>query len=471
MNDQYFNVVWVKRLLWAGIGITLTIFLVNFYLVGFGVYGDGIGYYTPLRSLIFDGDLKVSNEYEYLSQSASNFGGGVRVDKEIPEYSKYTLGLGLILSPFFALGHLVAVMLNSLGVEVALNGLSWPYELFYCLGSISLGIAGLMICYQGARRFFSPTASVLGVTGVWFASPLSFYLCLETSMSHAVSQFLISLFLYTWMATPWLKSFRQQVLMGLLLGLATFVRPQNALFAIVPILTILWVFITSHKKEDCQATRDKDNIQQTRFEWIQSSLMSLLIIAVVAGLMQLPQFLIYQWQFGSFFDIPYLQEGAAEGYGGSFNWGQPEILNVLFSGFHGLFSWHPLLFLAIVGLVLIGRSYPSLVIILLTAFALQVYLVASWWCWWQGASFGGRMFANCSFIFVLGLAAFWDYFPRPSWHRWGVGITLFFIIWNGLLGLQYESGMIPPEEPVTMTQIIRNQPLAIPYFLNHVFNR
>ena len=202
-----------------------------------------------------------------------------------------------------------------------------------------------------------------------------------------------------------------------------------------------------------------------------ANIISLVIIAIVAGLMQLPQFLIYQWQFGSFFDIPYLQEGAAEGYEASFNWGQPEILNVLFSGFHGLFSWHPLLFFGIVGLVLISRQYSSMVVILLTAFALQVYLIASWWCWWQGASFGGRMFANCSFIFVLGLAAFWDYFPRPSWQRWGVGITLFFIVWNGLLGLQYESGMIPPEDPVTMTQIIKNQPLAIPYFLNHVFNR
>ena len=205
--------------------------------------------------------------------------------------------------------------------------------------------------------------------------------------------------------------------------------------------------------------------------FIRSKVLALVIIGVVAGLMQLPQFLIYQWQFGSFFDIPYLEEGAAEGYGGSFNWTNPQILNVLFSGFHGLFAWHPLLFLSIVGLILVSRRFPQLVIILLAAFGLQLYLIASWWCWWQGASFGGRMFANCSFIFVLGLAAFWDYFPRPTGKRWGIMVTVFFIIWNGLLGLQYESGMIPPEDPVTIRQIIQNQPLAIPYFLNHIFNR
>lgn len=467
INEKYLETVWAKRLLWVGIGLTLAIFLVNFYLVGFGVYGDGIGYYTPLRSLVFDGDLKISNEYEYLSHSASNFGGGVRVDKEIPEYSKYTLGMGLILSPFFALGHFATLMLNGLGVEIAPNGLSWPYELFYCLGSIGLGITGLIICYQGARRFFSPLASLLGVAGVWFASPLSFYLCLETSMSHSVSQFLISMFLYLWIATPWLKETRQQILMGLVLGLGAFVRPQNILFAIVPILTVVWVIIGRWRGDKTQPTTDKE----TRFTSIRSKVLALVIIGVVAGLMQLPQFLIYQWQFGSFFDIPYLEEGAAEGYGGSFNWTNPQILNVLFSGFHGLFAWHPLLLLSIVGLILVSRRFPQLVIILLTAFVLQLYLIASWWCWWQGASFGGRMFANCSFIFVLGLAAFWDYFPRPTGRRWGIIITVFFIIWNGLLGLQYESGMIPPEDPVTVRQIIQNQPSAIPYFLNHIFNR
>ncbi|MEM8777697.1 MAG: hypothetical protein AAGF26_02250 [Cyanobacteria bacterium P01_G01_bin.49] len=458
----------VKRLLWLGIGITLTIFLVNFYLVGFGVYGDGIGYYTPLRSLIFDGDLKISNEYEYLSHSASNFGGGIRVDNEIPEYSKYTLGMGLILSPFFAVGHLATLTLNGLGLDISPNGLSWPYELFYCLGSIGLGIAGLIICYQGARRFFSPMASLLGVAGVWFASPLSFYLCLETSMSHGVSQFLISMFLYLAIATPWQKYRHQQILMGLVLGLGAFVRPQNVLFAVVPILTVIWGLISRwvvRKKIRGGGDEERGKL----ISW--SKFLPLIIIGVVAGLMQLPQFLIYQWQFGSFFDIPYLQEGAAEGYGGSFSWGNPQIFNVLFSGFHGLFSWHPLLFLSIVGLVLVSRRFPQLVFTLLTGFAMQVYLVAAWWSWWQGASFGGRMFSNCSFIFVLGLAAFWDYFPRLSWQRWGIIVTSFFIIWNGLLVLQYESGMIPAEDPVTMGRIIQNQPLAVPYFLDHIFNR
>ena len=464
-TDQNLGKGWVTKLFWVGVIITLAIFLLNFALVGFGVYGDGIGYYTPLRSLIFDGDLQIYDEYEYLSHSASNFGGGVRVDKAIPQYSKYTLGLGLVLSPFFVLGHFATLVVNALGIKVDPNGLTWSYELFYCLGSIILGIVGLIVCYKAARLFFSQSASILAIAGIWFASPLSFYLTLETSMSHAVSQFLISIFLYICVATVWVKQRRQQILLGLFLGLGTLVRPQNILFAIVPINMIVWKIIDRVIKSN---KIGKDN----PWKGIKyPDIASLVVIGLVACLMQLPQILIYQWQYSSFSRIPYLEEGGAGGYGSSFNWIQPQISNVLFSGHRGLFFWHPILFLGIIGLILVYKKLPILVTSFFLAFGLQVYLVASWWCWWQGSSFGGRMFTNCSLIFVWGLAAFWDSLLWKQSRLIGVGVTLFLMGWNALLVLQYESGMIPSEDAVTIRDILHNQLFAIPHFMNHIFSR
>ena len=83
----------VKTLFIGAIVITLAIFLLKFCLTGFGVFGDGIGYYGPLRSLLFDGDLRVLNEHEFYSQSASIFGGAVRSTWPGVEYSKYTIGI------------------------------------------------------------------------------------------------------------------------------------------------------------------------------------------------------------------------------------------------------------------------------------------------------------------------------------------------------------------------------------------
>jgi hypothetical protein len=448
--------------------VTIAIFLLNFYLVGFGVFGDGLGYYTPLRSLIFDGDFRISDEYEYLANSASKFGGGLRVNDMIPEFSKYTMGMGLVLAPFYVLGHLFTLILNSLGLAIDANGLSWTYELFYCLGSILLGIGGLILAYKTAKIYFSPFSSALAVIGVWFATPLTFYLTLEASMSHSVSQFLISSFLYISLTTSWLNFRKYQILMGLILGLAVLVRPQNLLFAIVPILLSLWQILLLKNQLNQLTINYSNSLIWTK---IKKYLIALIWFSCFTLLMLTPQLLVYLSQYGSLTEIPYMVEASERGYETSFHWFQPEIFKVLFSGFRGLFIWHPLILLAIIGLIISPQKVHPLNWILLVAFLLQVYFVASWWSWWQGASFGGRMFCNCSLIFTLGLASLWQNFQHKKWAIYSVAITLFLMVWNGLLVMQYESAMIPPEEPISISQLYQNQLFVIPFFFNHIFKR
>jgi hypothetical protein len=443
--------VWVKRVLGISIAITILIFLINFIFVGFGVFGDGMGYYAPLRSLWFDGDLKVTNEYDFFANSVSKFGGTPRTTDPLPEYSKYTIGLGLILSPFYFLGHLTASGLNILGIDVETNGLSWSYEFFYCLGSVALGITGLIIAYRAARHYFSRFASLVAVVGVWFATPLTFYLTLETSMSHAVSQFLMSLFLFVCVVRPWLNDHRQQLLLGLILGLGTLVRPQDFLFIIVPIVFGLH--------------------GQLKPLLNKNYLKAIVLIISIALLLQIPQVFVYLWQYGKVEYIPYLREGSDLGYQASFNWFNPQLSKVLFSGYRGLMTWHPLILLAVIGLVILTCKLPILGSSLLAGFVVQLYLISAWWSWWQGASFGSRMFSNCSFIFVFGLAALWDYFRIRQWQRAAIALTGFFMAWNVLLVMQYESGMIPAETAISLVELYRNQLSVIPYFLNHVFNR
>jgi hypothetical protein len=454
----------IREWFWLGVGITFGVFLLRFCLAGFGVFGDGLGYYTPLRSLLFDGDLRVGNEYAYYSQSASNFGGGMRVPGPIPEYSKYTLGLGIVLFPFFGLGHLLALLLEAMGQTGIANGMTWPYELMYCLGSISLGIAGLVLAYKMARRFWGETASAIAVGGIWFASPLTYYLCLEVSMSHAVSSFLVALFLYLSLTRPWIQERRSQIGLGMILGLAAWVRPQDSLFLVVPVL-LGWL--------GTEQTVGRTRSWQLNFQKLRhpAYLRAILVMLSMAALMQIPQMLIYLWQYGGLNQIPYLEEGKARGYGNSFHWLQPALWQVLFSGHRGLFTWHPLTLLSMVGLVWATRPLPRLAGSLLIAFALQVYFIASWWCWWQGASVGGRMFANCSFLFVLGLASLWEKLPSRHGKPWAIAITLFFVFWNVLIILQYQSALIPPEEPVTLRQLYQNQGQVIPFFIEHLLKK
>jgi hypothetical protein len=442
--------------------LTLMVFGLKFAVTGFGVYGDGLGYYTPLRSLLFDGNLRVDNEYRYYAEATAQFGAGARVFGEIPEYSKYTLGLGIILLPFFVLGHIVGQLLNAWGGEVVLNGMTWPYEFFYCLGSVTLGVGSLVLSYALARRYCSRLASLLAVIGIWFASPLSFYLLVEVSMSHAVSAFLIAAFLWVTFTRPWERRWVWQLWLGILIAMATWVRPQDGLFLVIP---PLWSGLQHFGPSGLRSP--------TRVPISQLALVrAVAVMGLVALGGQIPQILIYISQYGGIDQVPYLAEGQAQGYGSSFRWGQPALWQVLWSGHRGLFIWHPLLLLSVAGLILLFRQHKALALALLVGFLLQVYFVASWWCWWQGASVGGRMFANCTAIFILGLAWFWDWLGTVL-GRWRValGLTIFLIIWNALIILQYQSALIPPEASITWGQLYGNQLRVLPFFWSHLQER
>ncbi len=424
--------------------VTLALFLANFAKVGLGVYGDGMGYYAPLRSLLFDGNLDVSEEYRHFSRTPG------RWPYPAPTTSKYTIGLALVLLPFYLLGHGAALLLGHLGLPVAADGLSWPYELFYCLGSLVLGVLGLLLCYRGAERRYGSRAAALAVIGVWFASPLTYYLIVENSMSHAVSQFLVSAFLYMVLSEKWPDGRKLQLASGAVLGLATLVRPQDALFGVVPLFLSL----------SGGGTRKPG-----------SRFLALLITGLAAAVVAAPQSALYLWQYGRLSDIPYLTEG---GLRGSFDWLHPKIVSVLFSDFHGLFSWHPITLLAVLGLLVVWKR-PRENVSLLLALALQVYVVASWYAWPQGSSLGGRMFGSSSYVFVAGLAALWGLcdrrLPRPAARRvMAVApvVTAVLMVWNALLSLQYRTGMLPADRPVPLMEMAAGQLRIVPHLLERL---
>ena len=81
------------------------------------------------------------------------------------------------------------------------------------------------------------------------------------------------------------------------------------------------------------------------------------------------------------------------------------------------------------------------------------------------------MFANCSFLFVFGLAYLWQQFPSRLGEKTAIAITVFLAFWNVLIILQYQSAMIPPEESITLKQLYQNQWQVIPFFLEHLLKK
>ncbi|MBI5449256.1 hypothetical protein HY948_02970 [Candidatus Gottesmanbacteria bacterium] len=326
-------------------------FFAHAFVVQKTVYGDGIFYFSWLRSLVIDHDINFANEYTALG---------------VTQQRTPTLLLGNI----YAVGPALLWLPSYLWIHstLRLEGFSFLYQVTVGLTGVLYVLAGLLLLYRTLHKFFSDTTCALTVTTVAATTNLLYYGSLDTVNSHALSFFASAVFMAL-LTQPKSESFY----LGVCVGLLALIRPQDAILGII-YLPVLF----SHLM--------KKNIYP--------------VILFLTGtiLAFLPQLLAWQILYGKFWASPYL----ARGYG--FSLLDPHLLEVLFSPRNGLLLWSPVLFYALAGFMF--RSFPKKINrwTILGAASLQLYLVASWTTWWQGASFGGRMFISLLPFFGLGLA-------------------------------------------------------------------
>jgi len=161
-----------------------------------------------------------------------------------------------------------------------------------------------------------------------------------------------------------------------------------------------------------------------------------LTVVVIAAIVILPQLAMYRHAAGQWLASPY---GPDEW----FDFSSPKILEVLFSTAKGLFFWSPLLLFSVVGFAFLPRYAPQIVLPAAIVLPVNVYLVASWWEWQFGGSYGHREFTDLLPVFAIGLAAF---FARVRGTRWGTaaGILITFAVVLSIVQmLQYWLGIIP----------------------------
>ncbi|WP_448593372.1 hypothetical protein [Thermoflexus hugenholtzii] len=175
-----------------------------------------------------------------------------------------------------------------------------------------------------------------------------------------------------------------------------------------------------------------------------------LAFAGAAILVFLPQVLAWGWMYGDLQRSSYLY-GATEPL---FRWTAPRMLEVLFSSWHGLFTWHPIYAFAVLGLAGAARRDRPLALALAAGFLAQVYLIGAWRDWAQGDAFGGRMFLSAMPAFVFGLSALLEALRRRGWLRPALAMGLLLILWNGLFMVQYRFGFIPMSAPLTFRQLV-----------------
>lgn len=288
---------------------------------------------------------------------------------------KTSMGVSFFYAPFFAIAHLIAAPLG-----YPADGFSFPYAFALLLSGALFAWLGLLVLSKLLRRHFSDKVTAATIVLLGLFTNLYWYATFEAPMSHAYSFFLFASFLYLtelWYEGP---SWKYSILIGLVFGLISLVRPSNSLI----VVAFLFYGITTWK-----------NIPE-HFLLYLKEWPKILAIIVVTILIWIPQCLYWKHITGNFFFYSYCGE--------RFYWTDPRWWQVLFGFRKGLFIYTPVLLAALAGYPLLWKRLKGYFWSILVFSIFNVYIISSWWCWWFGGSFGHRAFIDSYALLAIPLA-------------------------------------------------------------------
>ncbi len=390
--------------------------------------------YLWLRSAAVDGDWDFRNDLATCDTLTPEYRASAlalppTATGRLP--NKYGLGWAVVTVPFYLVADGIVTASRAVGLwTLQRDGWNPVYQICIQLGHVMLAILALWLAARVIASWLQVerTQAWAGVVLVWAASPLLYYQTVDVSMSHGAAFFAVTLMAYALTRAketptanwPWW-------LAGTGWGLAATTRFQLGIFG----LLAAWSWFGM--------LRAGEGRRAVRTVWL-----------FAAGALPLLALQLWAWHvvYGSWLVFSY----GAEGEG--FRWLQPEWLGSLASPLHGLFYWHPLLLVALAGLLAWAASERRLAPVLVAAVLATLYVNAAWWCWWFGAAFGNRacdaalLPLMAGFAWLLGRAT-------PRWRRvwWAAALTAG--AWNFYLVLLYRLAVIPRNAPVTWSEMLQ----------------
>lgn len=449
MSNLTTNIVdhkYSKLIVFGLFSVTFTICLTLYGFFGYlnkgWIHGaDAEGFYMVARSIYFDHDVDIANEIE-LTLSSEIFRGGVNLTKTGKVANQMPIGYALLVQPFLLLSDIITRSSNYLFKTTFSNdGYGGVFSVIVPFATMIYGFIGIYTAYKVIIMFFNRVIAAISINSVILSSSLLWYITGHVTMVHIHSFTIITILIHS--TLPFFNkniteiSIFRYACIGALLAFAVMIRLQNAIFAIIPIVAMVYYFLlrSSDKKVSCFKLIGKISIGAA----------SSLICFV-------PQMLSWKSLFGSYIINSY---GITEAY---FDFFHPELVKTLFSTNHGLFLWNPITLISCLGMCLLFyrvRTYRLLLLSLFICFILNWFLIASWSGWWLANSFGNRGFDGSTLFFALG----WAEILNRLWHRKKIVITLCVLLvsWNlQLLMQQRYLGWLPIQGDVPYLQVFKS---------------
>ena len=338
---------------------------------------DAISYYAYLPAAFIYNDLSLSFADNY--QGPHKFIVWPDKGPKGRYVIKTSMGLSMLWSPFFLAGHASALLT---GADA--GGYSPPYKFFLLVAALFFLATGLAYLRKILLLHSSDVITAVVLAAFVIGTNLYWYTLYQGTMSHVYSFALISAF--AWYSMKWhtdgKKSAWPATRLGLLLGLITLIRPTN----IVIVLIFLMYGIVS-----------ADSLRR-RFREMIADYRLLIVIAIAVVAVWVPQMIYWKEMTGQWL---YFSYGSNE----RFFFGDPAIINGLFSWRKGLFIYTPLMIFAFSGIITLWKLKSPHALAVTVFVPLNIYIVFSWWCWWYGGGFGQRAFIDSYALMAVSSAS------------------------------------------------------------------
>ena len=384
----------------------------SYFAVGANHGVDAIDHLEFVRSAVFDSDLDIRND-------DAVFGGDPGLI-DPSQINMHGVGPAILWTPMYVVADLLCGTIGQ-----SCNGVSRPYLAACTLTSMMASAWGLVAAYRLVLRFAPRGPALLAIFGVAWGTFLSWYMTVEPTMSHNLS-FAASALAFVLMARAGGHA-RRWFASGLVIGFTASIRFADVLIGAA---ALPFIFAPASPR----AARDivKDALS--------------LIAGTILGFA--PQMYAWQQIFGRPLVIP---------HGNDFLYHSTSAVDVLFSPQSGLFTWSPLLYLAIPGLLAVRRlgwrfALGTWVVLVL------VYVTNARAHWWAGSGFGARRFCTVLPLLAVGLAITFEAMNRllrkhPLFAP--ASLVAAFTTWNLLLAEGHRQDAWVWDGPVSFSQMAR----------------
>ena len=384
------------------------------------IRSDGFSYYVYLPSWFLYGDSSLGAvARDCCGGEFDPFTAIIRWPATNRWVNAHPMGVAIMQAPFFLIGHGLTRWSN-----LSPDGFTFYYQHAAGLAGTFWTVIGLAILGKVLRRRFSEGVTAVTLVALLFGTNLYHYATYDSSYSHAYSFVLLAAFVS--LTDRWYRDLESHgrmqtaILLGVVAGLIVLTRHTNAMFLLL--LPLYRVSGTASLRA---------NLARLSTEW-----RDLAIMAIVGFVVLVPQLATYYEATGRLFVSSYGDLG--------FTFATPHLWGVLFSVQKGLFFWSPLLVTAIIGFVVGDKAKLPFLAGTIVVLVLDTYLIASWWDWQFGGSFGHRGFVDVLPLLAFGLAAFFEWSAVSFARRVTVSIvTIAAVSLSMIQMLQYWNGILP----------------------------